>query len=258
MRAPIKYFGGKGGQYKTIISQFPDENTWNKYLEPFGGSGVVLLNKKKCDIEIWNDLEHNVFSLFWVLIDKELFEVFKDLCDKTYYSESIRNHFNSMSKEGIGSLDTVEKAYRFFILNRMNYNGVGGFSVNTVVRKGMSKSVRDFLASIEGLEGLHQRLSSVSVYNRDALELIKKYDKEGFLFYLDPPYVKDSRKSQARYVVDQDDEFHENLIDALLNLRHAKVCLSGYENNIYDRLEWRTYKYKSPLSSSVECLWMNY
>lgn len=255
MKAPIKYYGGKGGMYNTIISYFPDENKYNTYIEPFGGSGVVLLNKPKCDIEIYNDLDDNLFSLYWVLKDIDLFRSFKEQLELMYYHEGIRNHWLSIEPDNL-----LDKAIKFFYINRTSFNGHGGLSQVFVVRKNMSKSVRDYLSSIEKLPEFHERWSSVFVYKRDGLELIEKFDKPKTMMYLDPPYVKSSRKSDSGYNVDQEDDFHYKLVDVLNNVKEAKVLLSGYDNDIYGNLnsKWERKEFKLPNSESIEILWMNY
>lgn len=254
MNTPIKYFGGKGNQIKKILSHLPNRNEYNSYLEPYGGSGVILINKPKCDIEIWNDLDNELWSLYMVLKDKRLFEKFRFLAEITPYSEIIREQCIKQEPT-----DIVELAFKFWYVNRTSYNGHGGFNQSTtVVRRNMTKAVSDYLSSVSNLQPFYERWRTVFVYNRDALELIKKYDKKGFLFYLDPPYVKSTRKSNAEYNVDQNDSHHENLIDLLLSIKNAKVCLSGYDNDIYKELGWRVESYKSPNSDSIENLWMNY
>lgn len=37
MNAPIPYFGGKNWMNNYIIKYFPERETYNTYIEPFGG-----------------------------------------------------------------------------------------------------------------------------------------------------------------------------------------------------------------------------
>ena len=71
MNAPIRYFGSKGGFYNKIIEHFPTE-PYDIYVEPYGGTYIVGLKKPEVPIEVYNDLEQNVYSLYKVLGDKEL------------------------------------------------------------------------------------------------------------------------------------------------------------------------------------------
>ena len=61
MKAPINYFGGKNIMFKYIIEKFPNRETYDTYIEPFGGSYAVGLNMPYIPpIEIYNDLEKYV------------------------------------------------------------------------------------------------------------------------------------------------------------------------------------------------------
>jgi DNA adenine methylase len=40
------------------------------YVEVFGGSGRVLLNKKPSKIEVWNDNDRRIANLFHVVVFK--------------------------------------------------------------------------------------------------------------------------------------------------------------------------------------------
>lgn len=262
--------------YRKILAQFPDgfgqDQTRHSnrgaetYIEPFGGSGVVLFQKEPSPIEIYNDLEENVYSLFKVLSDAKMFKEFRDLCALTIYSRRLfQEYIVDLRTKDLGM---VERAYRFYYVNRVAYNGVGSFScIVNAVRGGMSKSVSDMLSSIERLEDIHLRLRSVIVENVDAITLIDKFDKENVLFYLDPPYHHSTR-TVARYDVDMDDEGQERLVQALLNVKRASVLLSGYDCTLYNRLMddgWYRYDFEVKTQTSrresknkTESLWRNY
>lgn len=56
---PIRYFGSKGTFYKKLLEYFPDPNSYNMYIEPFGGSYTMGLTATLPDkvCEIYNDKE---------------------------------------------------------------------------------------------------------------------------------------------------------------------------------------------------------
>jgi len=234
IKSPIKYFGGKGGMFNNIIKYFPEDDNIDTYIEPFGGSYSIGFAQNKYPNEIYNDLEKNVYSLYKVLSDKTLYNEFKYKCDLAIYSQDLRNEYKIKLKND--DISMVDRAFYYFYLNRTSHNGVGGLSVNTITRRNMSKSVSDFLSSIDRLEDIHQRLSKVIVLNQDGIELIKKYDRQNVFFYLDPPYEQSTRTS-ARYDVDMNRKSHEMLLDTLLNLQNAKFLLSGYDCDLYNILQ---------------------
>lgn len=276
MKSPIKYFGGKGGMYKTILDQFPhgfgedktktSNNGAETYIEPFGGSGAILFHKKPSPVEIYNDIEDNVYSFFKVVSDKSLFQELQDLCELTIFSRKIFMEFSDDLRDK--DLTLVERAFRFFYVNRVAYNGVGSFSCSVnAIRKGMSKTISDMLSAIDRLPEVHSRLRSVIIENKNALDIIQKYDKDNVLFYLDPPYHHSTRGG-TRYDKDMSNDQQELLIEILLGLKNAKVLLSGYSCDLYDKLTnngWHRYdfvvKTQSGMRESkdkVESLWRNY
>jgi len=265
MKAPIKYFGGKGTMYKDILFHFPSNETFNIYIETFGGSAAILLaNPNFPNVEIYNDLEKNVYSLFKVLSNKALFQEFKEKCDLTYYCNEIRKDFKLSLKND--ELTLVDRAYKFFIVNRTSHNGIGGFSINNVIRRGMSKSVSDFLSSIDRLSQLHERLSRVIIENQDAFKLLEKYNQPNVFVYSDPPYHQSTRTT-TRYDVDMNNNQQKQFIDLMLNSK-AKNLISGYRNSEYERLElsgWKRIDFekhtvdgKRQPKTVIESLWKNY
>ena len=153
MNSPIKYYGGKSYMSDIIISHFPKD--YSVYIEGFGGGASVLFAKERDKLEIYNDLGRNVYSLFKVLSDKELFEQMKEKLDLTYYSSDIRKEF--IEELNGNNLSLLERAYRYFYVNRSSFNGVGGFSTTLLVRRNMSKSISDYLSAIDGLSEVHNR-----------------------------------------------------------------------------------------------------
>ena len=259
---PIKYFGGKGGSLATEIKSFIPKD-YRIYVEPYGGSATILFCQQ-APTEIYNDIYDNVYSLFKVLSDKELFEQLKNKLDTTPYSEKLNREFklNLKSKD----INLVDRAYYYFYVNRTSVNAIGGFSVNTIVRRNISKSTSDYLSAIDGLEYYNKRLSNVIVLNRSAVEVIKKYDREETFMYLDPPYVHSTRTS-ARYACDMEDEQHIELLNTVIKCK-SKILISGYDNDLYNVLTdngWNKHSYVIKTTDGMnrpknktEVLWYNY
>lgn len=273
MNSPIRYFGGKNGMACKILKYFPKESSYNTYIEPFGGSfGVALHNPNIPPIEIYNDLDNNVYSLFRTLVDKEMFAEFQKLSDLIIYSEKLRKAFKQDLKEipfnEDDKLSIVHRAFKFFYVNRTSRNGIGGFSINTCIRRNMSKSCSDMLSTIEGLPKLHDRLSKVIVTNQDGIKLINKYSqREDVFIYADPPYHQSTR-TETRYNVDMNDDEQERFIDECVNAK-CKILISGYDCDAYKRLEENGFikiKFivhtmsgnRKTKKDKVEYLWMNY
>jgi len=238
----IRYYGGKWNMKKLLVNELPEREI---YIEAFGGSATLLF-EQKTNVEIYNDININVYSLFKILSDKVLFQEFKKKLNE--------------------NITILERAYYFFYINRTSYNGVGGFTTNHSIRRKMAKCVSDYLSAVDGLEEFHQRLSNVIVRKNDAIKIINEYNSNNVFFYLDPPYHHSTRSS-ARYENDFTNNEHKLLIETILNSK-SKIMLSGYENELYTELENNGWKKKlftihtvdenrNP-KTKVEAIWVNY
>ena len=239
MNTPIKYFGGKGTMFNDIIKHFPADIDYDMYIEPFGGSYSIGLKLDPIPkMEVYNDLDKNVYSLYKVISDKELFTLFKEKCDLALYSDDLRKEFKEQLKNE--ELSIVDRAFYFFYINRSSHNGVGGFSINPCIRRSLSKSISDFLSAIDRLPELHDRLSRVIVSNMDGVKLINRYSNPRTLIYCDPPYEQSTRTS-ARYKVDMDRDGHIRFLESVIK-SESKIIISGYDCSLYDVLEKNGFK----------------
>ncbi len=255
--------------YNNILEYFPNGG-YEIYIEPFGGSYTVGLHMDYIPpIEIYNDMDNNIFSLFYVLQDKKLFEKFKEKCDMSIYSEMFRKIYKENLKRPftMDDDDIVNRAFEYFYVNRTSHNGIGGFSSTITIRRNMSKSISDMLSTIDRLPELHKRLSKVIISHTDGLELMKKYsDCDNVFLYCDPPYHQSTR-TETRYSVDMNDELQESFIDTCIGVK-SKLLISGYNCEAYKRLEENGFKridfVRHTVSGTkqkkdvVESLWLNY
>ena len=66
-KAAIKWHGSKWRMATWIIKHLPDVHQHDIYVEPYGGSAAILLQKPRSRIEVYNDLDDDIFNFFWVL-----------------------------------------------------------------------------------------------------------------------------------------------------------------------------------------------
>jgi DNA adenine methylase len=199
------------------------------------GSMVVGLNlpNPKCSC-IVNDLNKNIYSFFKVLQNPESFERLKAKLDLLFYSEDIfKESLEWLKEAGQQEGYSIEdRAYYFFVVNRMSFSGNNAsFGKNMAIRRNTSKSVSDLLSTIDGLYEIHERIQKFIILNRDALDIIKNYDKPDYFFYLDSPYHFSTRTA-ARYPVDFSNEQQEEYVNLLVNGK-AKYLVSGYDCDLY-------------------------
>ena len=276
---PIKWHGGKDYLASWIIDQMPPHL---HFVEPYFGGGSVLLQKEPYDSrhvvaaknegcsEVVNDLCANLTNFWRIIRCEERFEEFRRLVEMTPFSESEFHDAVAWTEAGGG--DDVSRAWRFFILARQSRQGLmKDFATlsRTRTRRGMSEQVSAWLGAVEGLADVHERLKSVLILNRPALDVIRQQDGKDTLFYLDPPYLHETRKTKSDYAHEMSEEDHGNLLLALSKIK-GKFLLSGYPSSLYAEAAkaegWRciTKQIDNKASSKktkevkTECLWMNY
>lgn len=227
-------------------------------IEPFCGSGAVLFNKQRSNIETINDLDGEVINLFdWIKRDPER------LAHEIYYTPYARQIYDDafLSKP----VDSFEKAINFYIRLNMGHgfktNGEKVGWKNDVQGREKAYAAQDWANLPEKIMDAAERLRGVQIENKPAIELIQRFNFSNVLIYADPPYVLGTRHGK-QYRYELDDKMHEELLDVLL-LHRGKVLLSGYDNELYnDRLHgWhreKTICYSQVGSKKQEILWMNF
>lgn len=263
VKSPLRWVGSKSRIADWIVSLMPKHGI---YVEPFFGSGWVFFKKPKVKVEVINDIDDRVYALFKVLSDEELFQRFVEKIWFVGASEKL--HYEMLERLRRSDLDLVDKAVAFFYVNRFCLSGNLGDGF-LICRGGDTSSLYEGVK--KRLLAIRRRLENVTVLNRDWKDVVLKYDSEETLFYLDPPYVLETREnSTGVYVYEMSDEEHEELVDICLKLK-GKVILSGYRNKIYERLEengWIRLDKEIALQCKVVCggtrdkriesIWLNY
>ncbi len=225
---------------------FPLLSPHRTYVEVFGGGGSLLLAKDRSPIEVYNDLDGDLVNFYRVLRDPKTFSEFQRLVNLTPYA---REEFNFCKKELNTDEDSVERARRFFFVARASFSGNFGRSLSTSVTRSnrrMSASVSKYLSTIDELESIHERLQVVQVENQDFRTILKRYDTSQTCFYLDPPYVHETR-SNERYRFELSLEDHVELTELLMRIKGTAV-LSCYWHEVYaplveagwERIDWKT------------------
>lgn len=268
----FSWYGGKFSHLKfllPILDAIPHQH----YCEPFGGSAAVLLNKPPANIETYNDLDSEVVNFFRVLRDLELRDSLIWAIRFTPYS---REEFRRALEPAD---DPQERARRFFVRARQVRAGLAATHMANVsawqydrnrCRYQMSSAISKMLNAIEHLSDIAVRFLTVQIENDTALKVIERYDSEGTLFYLDPPYPHESRgKHSNGYAHEMNDQDHEQLAEKLHGIQ-GKAVISGYRCELMDRLyaTWQRIDAKlkpSPASGRAgrkqtlrqECVWLN-
>lgn len=261
----FRWYGGKYSHLDWLLPLLPRTRV---YVEPFGGSAAVLLNREPSEVETYNDIDEEVVNFFRVLRDNP-----EELLRKLYLTPFSYSEFKKACQlKGKKDLPDVERARLFLVRAGQVRIGLAQEATpgrwawcKLTSRRGMSGAVSRWMAKIdEMLPLVVERLRRVQIENRPAIEIIKRYDSKDTLFYCDPPYPHESRGDPHAYTYEMTENEHEALAEVLHSVK-GKVALSSYECPLMERLykDWRCVKADSKIIHSVkelrrEVLWMNY
>lgn len=252
IKPPFAYYGGKTTLAPKIAELLPPHS---HYVEPFAGSLAVLLAKKPSSAETVNDLDGDLVN-FW--------KVLRDQPDNLERAAALTPHSREeyLSARVIAG-DSLERARRVWVIlsqGRSHSLEPSGW-VNAY--KTSKKMPFQIANQVSRLTPCAERLSHVSLENRDAVEMIRDYGQEpSVCIYADPPYLGSTRAANYRHEM-LEDNLHDQLAEALNNCK-ASVVLSGYASPLYEELfdGWHRTELKAPTAMSGraagnEILWSN-
>lgn len=235
-RPPFKYHGAKNYVVPYILPLVPSHET---YVEPFCGGASMLLNKPRAPVEVLNDVSLRITRFWRVLRDHP--EELQRLLQLTPYS---RNEFDDCEGCVVDTeANDIENARRDFVRWRQSFSGQAQSFSETIHRVrgkttdpekiGFADVVSAWLSSIDvELPRIATRIRGVQIINRDACEVIEKWDSPDTFHYCDPPYPAEARASPDVYEHEMKDDQHRELSRVLHNCK-GKVILSGYDCQLY-------------------------
>lgn len=259
-------FGWYGGKYSHLDFILPNLPYGEEHFcDVFGGSAAVLINRKPAPVETYNDLDSELVNFFEVLRNDDT-RLIKAISLTPFSREEL---VKACTPEF--GLSKLERARRFYVRARQTRTGLAQTSSEgrwahcvLTSRAGMAGAVSRWLGSIDGLPEIVQRLQRVQIENAPAIEVIQRYDTPKTLFYVDPPYVHESRNDSKAYGHEMTDRDHTELALVLNNIK-GRAVVSGYTNALYDRLfaNWNRIDADEKLCNSSksvrrESLWVNF
>lgn len=265
-RPIVRYHGGKWRLAPWIIAHLPQHRV---YVEPYGGGGSVLLRKPRSYAEVYNDLDGEMVNLFRVARDNG-----RELREQLRMTPFARTEFAEAWEPADTPLEqarrTVVRAFMGFgsaaiTMMRAPAKRARGGAPGTGFRANSNRSgttpAHDWKNYPDAIDAIIERLRGVVIENRDALDLMPQHDGEETVYYVDPPYVAETRDKGGDYRYEMTDSDHERLAEVLHGLTGA-VVLSGYGCDLYDRLYsgWQRIERAAHADGArkrVEVLWLS-
>ena len=195
LKTPLRYPGGKSRAVTKMDQYFPDLREYAEFREPFlgGGSVAIHVSKKYPHLKITvNDLYEPLVN-FWIQLQTfgdELTDKIRQYKSTHPEPDSARELFNN-SKGVINdkSLDDIERAAAFYIVNKCSFSGLTESS-------SFSAQASNNNFSMRGIEKLPEYSDLISHWhiNGYSYEYLMTHEMhDGIFMYLDPPYdIKDN------------------------------------------------------------------
>ena len=257
LNPPIAWVGGKRSILDVVLEHFPLH--FGRYIEVFGGSGVVLFGKEQTPFEVWNDYNNDLYNFFYCVKHKHL-ELLRELkflplcsrsefhlmraflageplpnIDFTAANDMVAQYLTAPESAEITrilttrcTLGDISRAAAFFKINRLSYGAkMDTFSLQPC-------DLRQFYGHITTA---HERIQRVVLENKDFGNILKVYDRTDAFFYIDPPYFK----AEKLYAVEFSPADHLRLFQILTHKDFKGKWLLSYNNEDFIRWIYRDF-----------------
>ena len=253
---PLRWPGAKNKSFHNILIHLPLRQV---FVDVFGGSGAILINRPNSKLDVYNDIHRGLVSFYRCLQDVEKCRALCDLIEFSIYS---RYEFDRLKVVRETTDDIVLRAFAWFYTVQYSFSGLSDSYGRITSGSGSVKGIRN---QIPMLWHIHRRLEKVQIEELDFRRLIDDYDSANTVFYCDPPYIdKDVYNNEQPFTRDD----HLDLIN-LAQTCEGYFAISGYPNPIYNDFKWdhiytweqtthmtKTLNVGERKSSATEVLWI--
>lgn len=180
VRPSVSWAGGKARLLKFIL---PLIRPHTAYVEPFGGGLAVYLAKERSRLEVINDINGDLVSFYRCC--KYHLDALLDELDLVLNS---RQDFEDYCRQP--GLTEIQRAARWFIRNKLSFAGTGSSFAISRTQPLTSRAQR-----LLQIQSLNRRLDRTTIEHKPWEYILKTYDHEETLFFLDPPYPEAGGKN---------------------------------------------------------------
>jgi len=254
INSPIRWAGSKKKLLNEMLNSF-DKNK-KVYIEPFLGSGVVLINLLnnmnffKYEKFYVNDINSNIISFYKLLkneynyVEKNInkllvqYNNLLDLRSKEKFYYDIRQEYNLKKQK--------KNAIYFFFLMKAGYNGVyrenskGHFNVPFGKKEKLS-------IDFESLKNISSIIKDVEFFNMEYKDFFEYLNSNKFLknafIYCDPPYLPEESSINKKQELYTKNSFnHKEFLEIMKGLKKTKFVISMIESNASNYIYGSLYK----------------
>ncbi|MBR0236106.1 MAG: DNA adenine methylase [Clostridia bacterium] len=256
MKSPVSWVGNKTPLLPYINAILPEN--CERFVDVFGGSGTVLLGRRPCSFEVYNDYDSDLVNLFRCMKDRTIAFI-KELglfplnsrADFLFLKEALsKNEFkNEWINEEIDLTSVIlsppgtEDIKRLLTERANDYDIKRAVAFYKVIRFSYSSGLKSFASQpidlrrfFNSIWELHGRMTNVIIENQDFETLIRHYDRPNTVFYCDPPYYE----TEGMYAACFSKDDHERLKNTLCSIK-GRFLLS-YNDCEYIRKLYRDFE----------------
>ncbi len=230
--APIRWAGSKKKLLNEMLHAFEKNKTI--YVEPFLGSGVVLLNVlenkiyEKCYV---NDINSNLILFYSTLKNNvnQLVKKIDGLCREynSFEKDEQKWEFYYKKRDSFNKnqIQSVTRSALFWFLMKAGYNGV--YRVNSKGNFNVPCGKREkIVCNGDALKMISKKIHNVEFFCMDYqqfIDIVLKKEKEKSIFiYCDPPYIPETESSKKHILYTQNGFEHEKFITYINKISNQK------------------------------------
>ena len=159
-----------------VRSLVPLLPTHERFVTVFGSHGTELLCKPPSQLEIFNDINHNIRHLFAVLMDESL--------GRTLHR---RLQMDERSTKAGRNTDPVDSIISFL----------------TAAQAGLRAAGIRYETPLDVLEYVRRRFLSVQIEHTDWYRVINSLDSQETLFFVEPPEMEEGQRLALLALLDR-------------------------------------------------------
>lgn len=245
--SPIRWAGSKKSLIRELFEIFPKNK--KVYVEPFLGSGVVLLNllnnkhlfefdsyyvndSNSCIIEFFKNLQKKESAEY---IIKSLKKIIKHYNSLSYISDKEEFYYKQRDRFNNVNLNKLDQCVLFFFLMKSGFNGV--YRINRKgyfnVPFGKKKKIN---VDYESLYYIGSLIKNVHFFSEDYRLFMNRLEKKNIkkcFLYCDPPYIPDDDSVYQKQMLYSRNAFnHEEFARKCMN-----ICKKNKWNSVISMSE---------------------
>lgn len=223
-RCPFSFPGSKSESLKEILPRLPYLNT---YVDVFGGSGAVMLNRRESNLDVYNDRWSGLTCFFQVVRDNQKRQ---QLIERIALTPHSREEFITCRKTWEEQDNDIECAARWYVSLQSSFAGRGLYFGRVV--KGKGSIWRKIQENLDLFQDIANRFLTIQIENMDWSHCLTDYDSYETVFYMDPPYFGHNIYRHGMTKTD-----HVTMCERIFKC-HGFVALSGYDTEVYNKFPW--------------------